>query len=207
MKRSSGLVNLIQVANEWTLHKIGVVRKSRGRRSRTARQGGDPASPTDSGAGAVPLLLTLARSSAVSTRRGSHARLAHLVGDGLLTVPAGWRWRPHRGWTGPGAGRLATRPAEPIFQTPLPLRYAERYHTGVTTQIAVRLSDEDLGYIDQLVAEGKAKSRADAVRGFIDAARKASRDAADAAAYAATDDPDDLEALARWAGGQRLDVE
>ncbi|MGE5762738.1 MAG: ribbon-helix-helix domain-containing protein [Mycobacterium leprae] len=77
----------------------------------------------------------------------------------------------------------------------------------MTTQIAVRLSDEDLGYIDQLVAEGKAKSRADAVRGFIDAARKASRDAADAAAYAATDDPDDLEALARWAGGQRLDVE
>src|SRR5512144_783862 len=42
------------------------------------------------------------------------------------------------------------------------LRYAERHHTAVSTPDRVRLSDEDLVYIDQLVADGKAKNSADA---------------------------------------------
>jgi Arc/MetJ-type ribon-helix-helix transcriptional regulator len=76
----------------------------------------------------------------------------------------------------------------------------------VTTQIAVRLDADDLGYLDRLVADHRARSRADAVRWAIDAARRRDRDAADVAAYAATDDDPELDALARHARAS-LDLE
>jgi Arc/MetJ-type ribon-helix-helix transcriptional regulator len=77
----------------------------------------------------------------------------------------------------------------------------------VSTQIAVRLPEELVEFIDQLVSDGRATSRAAVVsRALHRELRRevAARDAAILAAGTAADD-DDLDALARHAARVPLD--
>jgi Arc/MetJ-type ribon-helix-helix transcriptional regulator len=77
----------------------------------------------------------------------------------------------------------------------------------VTVQIAVRLADDTVARLDQLVAAGDAPSRASVIeRALAREFRRltAERDAAILAAQAA--DPD-MDALAEYAAGADLDIE
>jgi Arc/MetJ-type ribon-helix-helix transcriptional regulator len=44
----------------------------------------------------------------------------------------------------------------------------KRYHLGMSTQIAVRLPDELVAYVDRAVAEGRVRSRAELVTRLIE---------------------------------------
>jgi Arc/MetJ-type ribon-helix-helix transcriptional regulator len=66
------------------------------------------------------------------------------------------------------------------------------------TQIAVRLNDEDVALLDELVNEGAASSRVDALRRMIEKERRQWLAAQDARIYAESSDPD-LDALTAWA--------
>ena len=59
----------------------------------------------------------------------------------------------------------------------LPSRIPKRYHRGMSTQIAVRLPDELVAYVDQAVASGRVRSRAELVSRLI--ARDARRQRAE----------------------------
>jgi Arc/MetJ-type ribon-helix-helix transcriptional regulator len=76
----------------------------------------------------------------------------------------------------------------------------------VSTQIAVRLPAELVDFIDRLVAEGPAPSRAAVVSRAIQRERRRELAAGDAAILAASgDDDDDLDALAEHAAGTPLE--
>jgi Arc/MetJ-type ribon-helix-helix transcriptional regulator len=76
------------------------------------------------------------------------------------------------------------------------------------TQIAVRLPEELVEFIDRLVSDGRAPSRAAVVSQALQRERRrelAARDAAILAAETRDDDPDDLDALAQHAARISLD--
>jgi Arc/MetJ-type ribon-helix-helix transcriptional regulator len=76
----------------------------------------------------------------------------------------------------------------------------------VSTQIAVRLPAELVEFIDRLVADGRAPSRAAVVSQALQRERRRELAARDAAILAAAgDDVDDLDALARHAARTPLD--
>jgi Arc/MetJ-type ribon-helix-helix transcriptional regulator len=68
----------------------------------------------------------------------------------------------------------------------------------MTTQIAVRLPDELVDFLDQLVTKGEAKSRAAAVTHALERERRRRMAERDAAIYASDKDPD-MDGLATWA--------
>jgi Arc/MetJ-type ribon-helix-helix transcriptional regulator len=69
----------------------------------------------------------------------------------------------------------------------------------MTMQITVRLTEENVAFVDQLVADGKAKSRADAVNRALRRERRRQAALRDAEIYSnATSDPE-LEAWAAHA--------
>jgi Arc/MetJ-type ribon-helix-helix transcriptional regulator len=78
----------------------------------------------------------------------------------------------------------------------------------MSTQIAVRLPDEMVAFIDELVAHGDASSRAAVVTRALDRERRRLLAERDAEIYASiTDDPDDLDALAAYASRTPLDID
>lgn len=74
----------------------------------------------------------------------------------------------------------------------------------MSTQIAVRLAEDLVGFIDQLVSEGKAPSRAAVVSRALERERRREVAARDAAILAATED-DDFDELAEHAARTPLD--
>jgi Arc/MetJ-type ribon-helix-helix transcriptional regulator len=68
---------------------------------------------------------------------------------------------------------------------------------GVSTQIAVRLPEDLVDFIDQLVASGRASSRAAVVSQALRRERRREVAARDAAILAAAGEGDDLDELAR----------
>lgn len=79
----------------------------------------------------------------------------------------------------------------------------------MTVQITVRLPDDLVGFLDGLVRTGSAPSRAAAVTRALRHERRrlvAEQDARILAAVPDGDDPDDLLALARYAGRTPLDI-
>ena len=67
----------------------------------------------------------------------------------------------------------------------------------MTTQIAVRLPDELVKFLDQLVMQGEAKSRAAAVTHALERDRRRRMAERDAAVYASEKDPD-MDHVAAW---------
>jgi Arc/MetJ-type ribon-helix-helix transcriptional regulator len=54
-------------------------------------------------------------------------------------------------------------------------RYAPAYHCRMTTQIAIRLDDDEVAALDAEVTEGRAANRSDAVRRSIDRLKREQR--------------------------------
>jgi Arc/MetJ-type ribon-helix-helix transcriptional regulator len=82
----------------------------------------------------------------------------------------------------------------------------QRYHQWVSTQIAVRLPEELVEFIDRLVADGRAPSRAAVVSQALQRERRRELAARDAAILAGvTENDDDLDALAEYAARTPLD--
>lgn len=77
---------------------------------------------------------------------------------------------------------------------------------GVSTQVAVRLPDEMVAFLDRAVASGKAPSRAALVAAALE--REMRRQAAerDAQLLLETGAADDLDDLVQWTGAH-LEVE
>ncbi|MDK3258521.1 ribbon-helix-helix domain-containing protein [Blastococcus capsensis] len=77
----------------------------------------------------------------------------------------------------------------------------------MSKQIAVRLPDEIVDFIDSLVAQGRASSRAAVVSRALERERRRQVAARDAAILAAADrrDDADLDALAAYAADVPLD--
>jgi Arc/MetJ-type ribon-helix-helix transcriptional regulator len=77
----------------------------------------------------------------------------------------------------------------------------------MSTQIAVRLSDELVAFVDGQVQSGSATSRAAVVAHALERERRRLAAERDAAIYSAGSAPDDLDDLATWAGTQPLDLD
>jgi len=74
-------------------------------------------------------------------------------------------------------------------------------------QITVRLPDDLVRSVDDLIASGDARSRASVVEQALERHLRRVLAERDAAILAATsDDPDDLDALAAWAATRPVDL-
>lgn len=69
----------------------------------------------------------------------------------------------------------------------------------MTTQITVRLPDDLVDFVDRLVADGQASSRAIVVARALERARRQEQAARDAAILARAEADDDLDGLAEFA--------
>lgn len=76
----------------------------------------------------------------------------------------------------------------------------------MTTQIAVRLPDDIVEYVDQLVASGVAASRAAVVIRALERDRRRHAAEQDARIYASTGSGD-LDDLAAWSTSQPMDLD
>lgn len=75
----------------------------------------------------------------------------------------------------------------------------------MTRQIAVRLPDELVEFVDQLVEQGQAASRAAVVAHALDQERRQAIAARDAAILARSEPDPDLDGLAEFASRTPLD--
>ncbi|GID30064.1 hypothetical protein C8E87_2911 [Paractinoplanes brasiliensis] len=87
------------------------------------------------------------------------------------------------------------------------LSIPERYRFGMSIQIAVRLPDDLVDFLDGEVNAGSAASRAAVVVRALERERRRAVAERDAAIYATANGHDDLDDLAAWAGGQSLDLD
>lgn len=72
------------------------------------------------------------------------------------------------------------------------------YHSGMSIQIAVRLPDDLVRFVDELVASGQARSRAAVVTNALERERRRAIAARDAEILAAEGGDPDLNELARY---------
>lgn len=75
----------------------------------------------------------------------------------------------------------------------------------MSKQIAVRLADELVDYIDQAVRDGRASSRAALVADAVERDRRRHRAERDVAILAAAGSDRDLDELAEYAAGVPMD--
>lgn len=75
----------------------------------------------------------------------------------------------------------------------------------MSTQIAVRLPDETVAYLDRLVAEKKAASRAEIIARALERERRREMAARDAAILAESGEDPDLAGLIRYMTGHPVD--
>ena len=75
----------------------------------------------------------------------------------------------------------------------------------MSVQIAVRLPDDIVAFLDRLVAEKKAASRADAVARALERERRREMAARDAAILAESGEDPDLAGLIRYMTGHPVD--
>ena len=76
----------------------------------------------------------------------------------------------------------------------------------MSKQIAVRLPDEIVDFLDEQVREGEGASRAAIVADALDRERRRRVAAKDAAILAATGDDADMNKLAKYAVRKRMDI-
>jgi Arc/MetJ-type ribon-helix-helix transcriptional regulator len=75
----------------------------------------------------------------------------------------------------------------------------------VSTQIAVRLPDDTVAFLDRLVAEKKAASRAEIITRALEYERRREMAARDAAILAESGEDPDLAGLIRYMTGHPVD--
>ncbi len=76
------------------------------------------------------------------------------------------------------------------------------YIGSMTTQIAVRLPDEMVAFLDRAVAQGKAASRAALVSSALESEMRRQAAEADAAILRRQGAADDLDPLVDWTAGR-----
>jgi Arc/MetJ-type ribon-helix-helix transcriptional regulator len=79
------------------------------------------------------------------------------------------------------------------------------YPETVSTQIAVRLPDDTVAFLDRLVAEKKAASRAEIIARALERERRREMAARDAAILAETGEDPELAGLIRYVTGHPVD--
>lgn len=79
------------------------------------------------------------------------------------------------------------------------------YHIGMTRQIAVRLPDDLVDFVDTVVAQGDAPSRAAVVARALERERRRESAARDAAILAKEGGDADMDALAEYAARTQMD--
>lgn len=72
----------------------------------------------------------------------------------------------------------------------------------MSTQIAVRLADEAVAFLDRVVAEGRAPSRAAVVSAALEREMRRQAGEADADTLGRLGVADDLDPLVAWSAGQ-----
>ena len=75
----------------------------------------------------------------------------------------------------------------------------------MSTQIAVRLPDDTVAFLDRLVAEKKAASRAEIIARALERERRREMSARDAAILAESGEDPDLAGLIRYVTGHPVD--
>jgi len=75
----------------------------------------------------------------------------------------------------------------------------------VSTQIAVRLPDDTVAFLDRLVAEKRAASRAEIIARALERERRREMAARDAAILAESGEDPDLAGLIRYVTGHPVD--
>lgn len=81
------------------------------------------------------------------------------------------------------------------------------YHLGMSTQVAVRLPDDIVEFVDHLVADGEASSRAAVVVRALQRERRRLVAERDARIYAESGEASDLAGLGEWAAAQPVDLD
>lgn len=79
------------------------------------------------------------------------------------------------------------------------------YRNGMSTQIAVRLPDDMVRFIDQLVERGRGSSRAAVIARALDRERRHETAVQDAAIYAQAGEDADMIDLVQHLSGQPMD--
>jgi Arc/MetJ-type ribon-helix-helix transcriptional regulator len=79
------------------------------------------------------------------------------------------------------------------------------YHVGMTTQIAVRLPDDMVKFIDHLVETGRGSSRATIITRALERERRHEMAVHDAAIYGASGDDSDMVDLVQYLSGHPVD--
>jgi Arc/MetJ-type ribon-helix-helix transcriptional regulator len=77
----------------------------------------------------------------------------------------------------------------------------------MSIQIAVRLPDDIVAFVDDQVSSGAAPSRAAVVARALEHERRRAAAERDATIYAAAAHPGGLDELAAWAAAQRMDID
>ena len=77
----------------------------------------------------------------------------------------------------------------------------------MSKQIAVRLPDDLVDFVDRMVADGQAASRADLVTRALTRERRRELAARDAVVLSRSSPSADLDRLAAWAGGRSPDLD
>ncbi len=77
----------------------------------------------------------------------------------------------------------------------------------MTVQIAVRLPDDIVAFVDEQVSSGAAPSRAAVVARALERERRRELAEQDAAIYAEHNGTGDLDELATWAAGRPMDID
>jgi Arc/MetJ-type ribon-helix-helix transcriptional regulator len=79
------------------------------------------------------------------------------------------------------------------------------YHFGMSIQVAVRLPDDMVRFVDQLVEAGRGSSRAAVITRALDRERRHEMAVQDAAIYAESGDDADMVDLVQYLSGQPAD--
>ena len=79
------------------------------------------------------------------------------------------------------------------------------YHIGMTTQIAVRLPDDMVKFVDHLVETGRGSSRATVITRALERERRHEMAVQDATIYAESGEDSDMADLVRYLSGHPAD--
>lgn len=79
------------------------------------------------------------------------------------------------------------------------------YHIGMSIQIAVRLPDDMVRFVDQLVEKGRGSSRAAVIMRALDRERRHEMAVQDAAIYAESGEDADMVDLVQYLSGHPVD--
>ena len=77
----------------------------------------------------------------------------------------------------------------------------------MTVQIAIRLPDEIVAFVDEQVSSGAASSRAAVVARALEHERRRTVAERDAAIYASLAEQGDLDELSAWAASRPMDID